>query len=112
MLEVAFGVGPGRLELSPEEVREGIASFYYAPESGHLSALDGRNYFEYAPLIKSTTEWRRSYRRVSGPLVRLARSAILSSALCQPCSASFMAFSVAALASAILGERCAAPPYA
>ena len=29
MLEHAFGVGPGRLELSPEEVREGIASFYY-----------------------------------------------------------------------------------
>ena len=29
MLEQAFGVGPGRLELSPEEVREGIASFYY-----------------------------------------------------------------------------------
>ena len=29
MLEHAFGVGPARLELSPEEVREGIASFYY-----------------------------------------------------------------------------------
>src|SRR6202158_873888 len=29
MLEHAFGVGPGRLELSPEEVREGIASFHY-----------------------------------------------------------------------------------
>jgi 6-methylsalicylate decarboxylase len=29
MLEHAFGVGPGRLELSPEEVRGGIASFYY-----------------------------------------------------------------------------------
>ena len=29
MLEHAFGVGPGRLELSPEEVRQGIASFYY-----------------------------------------------------------------------------------
>src|ERR1700737_4962275 len=28
-LEHAFGVAPGRLELSPEEVREGIASFYY-----------------------------------------------------------------------------------
>src|SRR5882762_5176976 len=28
-LEHAFGVGPGRLELSSEEVREGIASFYY-----------------------------------------------------------------------------------
>jgi predicted TIM-barrel fold metal-dependent hydrolase len=28
-LEHAFGVGPGRLELSPEEVREGMASFYY-----------------------------------------------------------------------------------
>jgi hypothetical protein len=29
MLEHAFGVAPGRLALSPEEVREGIASFYY-----------------------------------------------------------------------------------
>src|SRR6266851_2636316 len=29
MLEHAFGVGPGRLELSPEEVREGTASFHY-----------------------------------------------------------------------------------
>jgi 6-methylsalicylate decarboxylase len=29
MLEHAFGVGPGRLALSPEAVREGIASFYY-----------------------------------------------------------------------------------
>src|SRR6266446_8263788 len=29
ILEHAFGVGPGRLELSPEQVREGIASFYY-----------------------------------------------------------------------------------
>ena len=28
-LEHTFGVGPGRLELSPEQVREGIASFYY-----------------------------------------------------------------------------------
>jgi predicted TIM-barrel fold metal-dependent hydrolase len=28
-LEHVFGVGPGRLELSPKEVREGIASFYY-----------------------------------------------------------------------------------
>jgi predicted TIM-barrel fold metal-dependent hydrolase len=28
-LEHAFGVGPGLLELSSEEVREGIASFYY-----------------------------------------------------------------------------------
>jgi predicted TIM-barrel fold metal-dependent hydrolase len=28
-LEHTFGVGPGRLELSPEEVRQGIASFYY-----------------------------------------------------------------------------------
>jgi 6-methylsalicylate decarboxylase len=27
-LEHTFGVGAGRLELSPEEVREGIASFY------------------------------------------------------------------------------------
>jgi hypothetical protein len=44
-------------------------------------------------------EWRRSYRRVSGPLVRPARSAILSIAFRQPCSASFIAFSVAALAS-------------
>ena len=29
VLEHVFGVGTGRLELSPEEVREGIASFYY-----------------------------------------------------------------------------------
>src|SRR5260221_790728 len=29
MLEHTFGVGTGRLELSPEEVRDGIASFYY-----------------------------------------------------------------------------------
>src|SRR5258708_24544406 len=29
MLEHAFGVGPGRLELSSGEVRKGIASFYY-----------------------------------------------------------------------------------
>jgi len=29
VLEHAFGVGTGRLELPPEEVREGIASFYY-----------------------------------------------------------------------------------
>jgi predicted TIM-barrel fold metal-dependent hydrolase len=28
-LEHTFGVGPGRLELSSEEVREGIASFHY-----------------------------------------------------------------------------------
>jgi predicted TIM-barrel fold metal-dependent hydrolase len=28
-LEHTFGVGPGRLELSPEEIRDGIASFYY-----------------------------------------------------------------------------------
>jgi predicted TIM-barrel fold metal-dependent hydrolase len=28
-LEHTFGVGPGRLELSSEEVREGTASFYY-----------------------------------------------------------------------------------
>jgi predicted TIM-barrel fold metal-dependent hydrolase len=28
-LEHTFGVGPGRLELSSEDVREGIASFYY-----------------------------------------------------------------------------------
>jgi predicted TIM-barrel fold metal-dependent hydrolase len=29
MLEHAFGVGPGLLELSAEEIREDIASFYY-----------------------------------------------------------------------------------
>jgi 6-methylsalicylate decarboxylase len=29
MLEHTFGVGTGRLDLSPKEVREGIASFYY-----------------------------------------------------------------------------------
>jgi len=29
VLEHAFGVGTGRLELPPEEVREGIVSFYY-----------------------------------------------------------------------------------
>jgi 6-methylsalicylate decarboxylase len=29
LLEHAFGVGPGRLELSSDEVRQGIASFYY-----------------------------------------------------------------------------------
>jgi predicted TIM-barrel fold metal-dependent hydrolase len=29
VLEHTFGVGTGRLELHPEEVREGIASFYY-----------------------------------------------------------------------------------
>jgi predicted TIM-barrel fold metal-dependent hydrolase len=29
MLEHAFGVGPGRIVLSPEEVRQGIASFHY-----------------------------------------------------------------------------------
>ena len=40
----------------------------------------------------------------SGPLVRPARSAILAVALCQPCSASFMAFSVAFRASAIPGD--------
>jgi predicted TIM-barrel fold metal-dependent hydrolase len=28
-IEHSFGLGPGRLELSPEEVRKGIASFYY-----------------------------------------------------------------------------------
>jgi predicted TIM-barrel fold metal-dependent hydrolase len=28
-LQHTFGVGPGRLELSPAQVREGIASFYY-----------------------------------------------------------------------------------
>jgi hypothetical protein len=69
-----------------------IAPFYdcFAPESGHLSAWDGRNYFECTP----TTEWRRSYRRVSGPLLRLARSAILSIAFPHPCSASFIAFTV------------------
>ena len=43
MLEHAFGVGPGRLELSPEEVRQGIASFYYdltaATSEAQLSAI-------------------------------------------------------------------------
>jgi predicted TIM-barrel fold metal-dependent hydrolase len=43
MLEHAFGVGPGRLELSPEEVREGIASFYYdltaATSEAQLAAI-------------------------------------------------------------------------
>jgi predicted TIM-barrel fold metal-dependent hydrolase len=29
ILEHAFGVGPGRIALSPKAVREGIASFYY-----------------------------------------------------------------------------------
>jgi 6-methylsalicylate decarboxylase len=29
VLEHAFGVGPGRIELSSQELREGIASFYY-----------------------------------------------------------------------------------
>src|SRR3981189_1963415 len=42
-LEHAFGVGTGRLELSPEEVREGIASFYYdltaATSAAHLGAI-------------------------------------------------------------------------
>jgi hypothetical protein len=43
MLEHAFGVGPGRLKLSPEEVREGIASFYYdltaATSEAQLAAI-------------------------------------------------------------------------
>jgi 6-methylsalicylate decarboxylase len=39
MLEHAFGVGPGRLELSPEEVREGIASFYYDLTAATSEAL-------------------------------------------------------------------------
>ena len=40
--------------------------------------------------------WRRSYRRVLGPLVRLAHSAILLMAFCQPASASFMALLIPA----------------
>jgi hypothetical protein len=42
----------------------------------------------------------------SAPLVRPARSLILLIAFCQPCSAAFMAFSVASLAAAISGETC------
>jgi 6-methylsalicylate decarboxylase len=42
-LEHTFGVGPGRLELSREEVRESIASFYYdltaATSEAQLGAL-------------------------------------------------------------------------
>jgi hypothetical protein len=42
-LEHTFGVGPGRLELSSEAVREGIASFYYdltaATSEAQLSAI-------------------------------------------------------------------------
>jgi len=43
VLEHTFGVGPGLLELSAEEVREGFASFYYdltgAASGAQLSAL-------------------------------------------------------------------------
>jgi predicted TIM-barrel fold metal-dependent hydrolase len=43
VLEHAFGAGPGLLELSPEEIREGIASFYYdltaATSEAQLGAL-------------------------------------------------------------------------
>jgi predicted TIM-barrel fold metal-dependent hydrolase len=43
VLEHAFGVGTGRLELSPEEVREGFASFYYdltaATSAAQLDAI-------------------------------------------------------------------------
>src|SRR5258707_13241704 len=43
VLEHTLGVAPGRLELSPEEVREGIASFYYdltaATSQGQLRAI-------------------------------------------------------------------------
>jgi predicted TIM-barrel fold metal-dependent hydrolase len=43
VLEHVFGVGTGRLELSPEEVREGIASFYYdltaATSEAQLAAI-------------------------------------------------------------------------
>src|SRR5882757_10933919 len=42
-LQHSFGVGPGRLELSFEEVREGIASFYYdltaATSEAQLAAI-------------------------------------------------------------------------
>src|SRR6266853_3879789 len=42
-LEHTFVVGPGRLELSSEEVREGISSFYYdrtaATSEAHLCAI-------------------------------------------------------------------------
>src|SRR3979411_1821172 len=41
MLEHAFGVGTGRLELSPEEVREGIASFYSALPAANSAAQLG-----------------------------------------------------------------------
>jgi len=41
MLEHAFGVGTGRLELSPEEVRDGIASFYYDLTAGTSEAQLG-----------------------------------------------------------------------
>ena len=43
VLEHAFGLGAGRLELSPEEVRDGIASFYYdltaATSAAQLEAI-------------------------------------------------------------------------
>jgi hypothetical protein len=70
--------------------------------------MRGRRYRSMAPTPSlslfrrsqyPSDEWRTSYRRVLGPLIRLARSAILSMAFCQPASASFMALSVAALAS-------------
>lgn len=42
-LEHTFGVGPGRLELSPDEVRAGVASFHYdlsaATSEAQLGAL-------------------------------------------------------------------------
>ncbi|MEA2262029.1 MAG: 6-methylsalicylate decarboxylase, partial [Acidobacteriaceae bacterium] len=42
-LEHTFGVGPGRLELSSEEVREGIASFYYDLTAATSEAQLGAN---------------------------------------------------------------------
>jgi hypothetical protein len=81
--------------------------------SGHSSCQEARRELDGASLhpwhlcyslVYPSDEWRRSYRRVWGPLVRLARSAILSIALCQPASASFMALNMAALVSAISGE--------
>ena len=51
------------------------APFYdrFTPESGHLSAWGGRNYFEDTPPIKSLPSGR-SHRRIVGPLARLARN--------------------------------------
>jgi hypothetical protein len=46
------------------------------------------------------------FRRILGPLVRLARSTILSIALCHPASASFNAFPAAARGSATSGVTC------